>query len=61
MSKIFQFLREVKTEMLKVVWPTRNETLKMTLVVVIFASIVAIFLGAIDYGFTKILGIIFTK
>jgi preprotein translocase subunit SecE len=38
----FTFLQQVRTEIAKVVWPTRNETListVMVLVMVIFASL----------------------
>lgn len=55
MSKILQFLKEVKNELLKVVWPSRRDTIKMTIIVVVFSVAVAIFLGAVDYGLTKIL------
>ena len=61
MGKIIQFLREVKNEMLKVVWPSRNEALKMTLVVILFSTAVALFLGAADYGFSKLLALILSR
>ena len=57
MSKIFQFLKEVKNEMLKVVWPSRQETIRMTILVIAFSLVVSLFLGAVDYGFTKLLEI----
>ncbi len=46
---MFQFFIEVKNELAKVVWPTRNETLKYTFTVIIFSIIIASFLGAFDY------------
>jgi len=53
MSKIFQYLKEVKNELVKVVWPSRRDTVKMTLIVIVFSLMVSLFLGAIDYGLTK--------
>ena len=61
MSKIAQYLREVKNELAKVVWPSRNETLKMTIVVILFSVGVAVFLGAIDLGLTEVMAKFFTR
>lgn len=58
MAKIWQFLREVKTELTKVVWPTRQDTVKMTLLVMVFSLAVAVYLGAVDYGLTKLLELV---
>ncbi|HLC44331.1 MAG: preprotein translocase subunit SecE [Candidatus Doudnabacteria bacterium RIFCSPHIGHO2_01_FULL_50_11] len=59
MGKIIQFLREARTELIKVVWPSRRETAKMTLLVIIFSLTVALFLGAVDLGLTKLLELVF--
>ncbi|PIR96697.1 MAG: preprotein translocase subunit SecE [Candidatus Doudnabacteria bacterium CG10_big_fil_rev_8_21_14_0_10_41_10] len=53
MNKLFEYLREVKTELFKVVWPSRKETVKLTIIVVIFSVIVALFLGSVDFGLSK--------
>jgi preprotein translocase subunit SecE len=42
------FLRETQFELRKVVWPTRQETIRTTLVVIVIAVILAILLGLID-------------
>lgn len=46
---IFQFLSEVKSELFKVVWPTKSETIRYTLTVIIFSIVVSLILGAFDY------------
>ena len=51
---MFKFLSEVRSELLKVVWPTRAETVKYTLTVVIFSISIALVLGAFDYGLLKV-------
>ena len=61
MSKIIQFFREVKVELQKVVWPSRREALKVTGIVILFSLLVAVFLGAIDFGLTKLLGLLVEK
>lgn len=45
-----QFLREVKTELKKVTWPTRKDTLAGTVVVLVAVFIIALFLGIVDSG-----------
>ncbi len=55
------FLKEVKTELAKVVWPTKKETIRLTTVVVGVSVSVGLFLGAIDYLLTKIMEIILQK
>jgi preprotein translocase subunit SecE len=54
-AKIITFLKEVRLEMKKVNWPTRQETLKYSLLVIGLSLTVAIFLGGIDFIFTTIL------
>ena len=58
MGRIVQFFREVRIELGKVVWPTRREALKITGIVILFCTIVALFLGAIDFGLAKLIGLI---
>ncbi len=44
----WEFMRESRTELRKVVWPTRKETTQTTLVVIGVVALVAIFLWIID-------------
>ncbi|XOB41642.1 MAG: preprotein translocase subunit SecE [Candidatus Nealsonbacteria bacterium] len=54
-KKILTFLKEVRLEIKKVNWPTRQETLRYTLIVIGISIAVAIFLGGIDFIFTTLL------
>ncbi len=54
-SKISNFLKEVKIELKKVTWPTKQETIRFTLLVVGVSAGVAIFLGGLDFLFSFIL------
>jgi preprotein translocase subunit SecE len=49
-----KFLREVRTESAKIVWPTRRETLMTGLMVVIMTSLLALFFFGIDALFSAI-------
>ena len=57
-EKIRQFLREVKTELKKVSWPQRKETVASTSIVLVIVIIIAIFLGLVDLGLSKIIRVI---
>ena len=46
------FLKETRIELRKVVWPTREETLKTTGIIMIAVVVVAIFLWIVDAFFT---------
>jgi len=54
-TKIITFLKEVRLEMKKVNWPSRQETIRKTLVVIGISVAIAIFLGAIDFILTTLL------
>ncbi len=54
-EKLFLYLKEVKTEVKKINWPTRKETIKYSLVVVAISAGVAIFLGSLDFIFSGLL------
>ena len=50
-----EYLQEVQSELKKVTWPTRKQTLGTTLVVIVLVAIVSIFLGLFDMGFSKLI------
>ncbi|MBI4276470.1 preprotein translocase subunit SecE [Candidatus Uhrbacteria bacterium] len=50
-SKIGSYVVEAIGEMKKVVWPTRQETMQHTLLVIGISLGVAFFIGAVDYVF----------
>jgi preprotein translocase subunit SecE len=50
-----QFLREVKTELKKVTWPSRKDALAGTAVVLVAVFIIALFLGIVDSGLSGLI------
>jgi preprotein translocase subunit SecE len=52
------FLKETREELKKVVWPTRDEVVRLTGVVIIISVIVGVFLGGLDYILTNLLTLI---
>ena len=53
-----QFLREVKIELKKVVWPSRKQTIGSTVVVLILVMIISLFLGVVDFGLSSIIRVV---
>lgn len=55
--KIINYFKESKEEMKKVVWPTKQELFRHTLIVIGISLATAAFLGIFDYAFAKVLQI----
>ena len=47
-----EFLRQVRAESAKIVWPTRRETMMTGLMVVIMTSLLALFFFGVDSAFS---------
>ena len=56
---LWHFMQDSRTEVRKVVWPTRQETVQTTLIVLVVVILVAIFLWLLDmflsWGFQRII------
>ena len=51
-NRVAQYLRETRAELRKVVWPTREEAINLTAIVVATIVAMSVFLGFFDYLFT---------
>lgn len=49
------FMQDARTEVRKMVWPTRIETLQTTVLVVVVVVILALFLWIVDRGLTTLI------
>ncbi|MCF4098694.1 MULTISPECIES: preprotein translocase subunit SecE [Maritalea] len=54
----FTFLQQVRSEVAKVVWPTRNETLISTVMVLIMITLASLFFLAADQINSWIVGLL---
>ncbi|OGZ46922.1 MAG: preprotein translocase subunit SecE [Candidatus Ryanbacteria bacterium RIFCSPHIGHO2_02_FULL_45_13b] len=54
-TKLTNYFSETKTELKRVVWPSRQDTIKHTLAVIGISVAVAIFLGTLDILFQFVL------
>ncbi len=58
MNKVSSFLKEVQVELKKVTWPTRRQAVRLTTLVVGVSLMVGLYIGVLDYGLTKLVGLI---
>jgi preprotein translocase subunit SecE len=56
-NKVKEFFKEVKIEIKKVVFPSRDELTGSTWVVIITVLVISIFLGLVDLGLSRLVGI----
>ena len=53
-TKIGNFFKEVRDEIKQINWPTRQETIKYSLIVIGISIAIALFLGGLDVIFHQI-------
>ncbi len=54
LTRAREFIREVLVEFRKVTWPSRQELVNSTAVVIVVTVVLAFFLGAVDIGLARI-------
>jgi preprotein translocase subunit SecE len=57
-NKLSMFVRETVGELRKVNWPTRQEAINLTTIVIIVIFIMEMFLGTLDIMFSQIFALI---
>ena len=55
LDRIVTFLKEARIELKKVKWPSREETVRYTLAVIVISAALGVYLGGMDYLFQFIL------
>lgn len=50
------FVSGLVGEFKKVVWPSRKDIIRLTVIIIIVTAILGMILGAIDYGFKSLIG-----
>ena len=59
LAKPINFLKEVRSELSKVSWSTKQELLASTVLVIVITSLMTIFIGIVDLGLSKFLSAVF--
>lgn len=58
---LINYIRETIAELKLVRWPTRQETVDLTVIVIAISFIVGVYVGGLDYLFTNILKLVTTN
>jgi preprotein translocase subunit SecE len=53
-TRLREFVQEVLAEFRKVTWPSRDELINSTSIVIVVTVVLAFFLGAVDISLTKV-------
>ena len=59
MQQFREYLKDVRSELGKVSWPTREELRDSTIVVIVTVLLVAAFIGLVDQGLSRAVALIF--
>ncbi len=57
--KFTEYVKDTRAEMAHVNWPSRQQTVRFTVMVIIVSLIVAALLGLSDFVFSKLLTLLF--
>jgi len=57
-NAIVRYLKETRSELRKVTWPSREEAVNLTVIVMAVTTAMAAFLGAVDYLFSRLFSLI---
>ena len=56
MSKVIQFIKEVRAEFKNITWPKKDTIIQLSIVVISVSAIISIILGGFDYLFVNSIG-----
>ena len=48
---VTNYFKDSFAELRKVTWPTKEQTARLTIITLVFCLLIAVFLGAVDFGF----------
>tara|TARA_B100000586_G_scaffold259815_1_gene225562 strand:- start:1300 stop:1533 length:234 start_codon:yes stop_codon:yes gene_type:complete len=54
-GNISRSIKEIYAELGRVTWPTKEETTRLSIIVVSISIVIGLFLGVIDMGFSRII------
>ncbi|MFF6960253.1 MULTISPECIES: preprotein translocase subunit SecE [unclassified Streptomyces] len=59
LGRLALFYRQIVAELRKVVWPSRNDLITYTTVVIVFVVVVIGLVSVVDWGFSKLVSYVF--
>lgn len=58
LAQIKKFMGDVQREFTKIAWPTKQNTIRLTITTIIFVIIISVYLGAVDLVIGKLISYI---
>jgi preprotein translocase subunit SecE len=58
LNRVKEFFQEVAAEFRRVNWPSRNDVAASTMVVLVVVFVIAMYLGAVDVGLSRLVEVI---
>lgn len=59
MKKILEYIKSVRSEWFKIVWPSRDTVIRSTIMILVFSGLAALFFFVVDGALNAIVGWIF--
>jgi preprotein translocase subunit SecE len=59
MKKIIEYIKSVRSEWFKIVWPSRDTVVRATIMILVFSALAALFFFLTDSVLTALVGWIF--
>lgn len=54
---LITYLKETRAELRHVTWPTRQQTVNYTIIVIAISIVTGLFLGLLDFGFSHLISL----
>jgi len=61
MENLTKYFRDTAAELKQVSWPTQHQAMMYTILVIGISTVVALFVGAFDYGFSQVISFLVNK
>ena len=59
MKKLLEYIKSVRSEWFKIVWPARDTVIRTTIMILVFSGLAALFFFVVDSVLNAIVGWIF--
>jgi preprotein translocase subunit SecE len=60
-NRITQYVRETRAELRKVIWPTREEGINLTAIVIAAIVVMSLFFGTVDFLLTQLFRLLISR
>jgi len=58
---VIKYFKEVRVELSKVTWPKKDQVIRLTLIIFVISGAIGLYLGALDFSFTKLLELLVAR